>query len=227
MIKQLKESILIKDFSLFQEKDWLMFGHYTTSELELLMANKHTIAIDWEMTMKMKFSMLRVSFTYTNDSNGAIIEASQSFPLEGNNVLLTTQIQIPECLIDRSYYNNNVQIAINDEEYKLIQLYENIFKDNNSKNKKYLHNVVKYEYLESDNNNNIDYVIKYTYYDTSSLNTAMGIKGYYHTIASTCDDDFEEKLTKMIENRYTMPLLNKKLTELSDDDILVLEMHNT
>jgi hypothetical protein len=227
MIKQLKDSILIKDFSSFKEIDWLMFGHYTADELESLMANKHTIAIDWEITMKFSFRMLRVSFSYTNEANGAIIEASQSFPLEGNIVLLTTQIQVPECLIDRSYYNNNVQLAINDDEYELIQLYEKIFKDNNAKNRKYSHNVIRYEYLEIDNNNNIDYVIRYTYYDTSGLNTAMGIKGYYHTIASTSDDDFKEKLTKMIEDKYTTPLLNKTLIELTDDDILVLEMNNT
>ena len=69
--------------------------------------------------------------------------------------------------------------------------------------------------------------MRYTYYDTTGLNTAMGIKGYYHTIASTGEDDFEEKLVQMIENKYTLPLLNKKLTDLTDDDILVLEMNNT
>lgn len=229
--EMLTEFTLIKDFSHFKKEDWLIFSNYDDEILEHLTKDRHRIQIEWETTTKFSFQMLRVSFRYENNPDCGIIEASTSFPLEGNRILLTTEIQLPECLIDRSFYNNNVQLAISESEYKLINLYQRIFKNHkegsHQNRMKYQHNLVKYDFIEIDDNNKIDYIMRYTYYDTTGLNTAMGIKGYYHTIASTGEDDFEEKLVQMIENKYTLPLLNKKLTDLTDDDILVLEMNNT
>lgn len=229
--EMLTEFTLIKDFSNFKKEDWLIFSNYNDEILESLTRDRHRIQVEWETTTKFSFHMLIVSFRYENNLDCGIIKASISFPIEGNPVLLTTEIQLPECLIDRSFYNNNVQLAISESEYELITLYQRIFrnhKEGSHQNRMtYKHNVVKYDFIEIDNSNKIDYIMRYSYYDTSGLNTAMGIKGYYHTVASTSDDDFEEKLTKMIEDRYTLPLLNKKLNELTDDDILVLEMNNT
>jgi hypothetical protein len=222
---------LIKDFSNFKKENWLIFSNYDDEILEILTRDRHRIQIEWETTTKFSFHMLKVSFRYENNPDCGIIKASTSFPIEGNRILLTTEIQLPECLIDRSFYNNNVQLALSESEYKLISLYQRIFRNHkegaHQNRMHYQHNVVKYDVIEIDNNNNIDYIMRYTYYDTTGLNTAMGVKGYYHTIASTGEDDFEEKLVQMIENKYTLPLLNKKLTDLTDADILVLEMNNT
>lgn len=229
--EMLTEFALIKDFSNFQKENWLIFSDYDDETLELLTRDRHCIQIEWETITKFSSHMLKVSFHYENHPYCGIMEASSSYPIEGNRILLTTEIQIPECLIDRSFFNNNVQLSISEDEYKLITLYQRIFRDHkegyHQNRTHYQHNIVKYDFIEIDNNNKIDYIMRYSYYDTSGLNTAMGIKGYYHTVASTSDDDFEEKLTKMIEDRYTLPLLNKKLNELTDDDILVLEMNNT
>ena len=227
----LTDFTLIKDFSNFKKEDWLIFSDYDDELLENLTKDRHSIQAEWNTTSKFPFNMLRLSFCYENNPDYGIIESSTSFPIEGNRLLLTTEIQIPECFIDRSFYNNNVQLAISESEYELITLYQRIFrnhKDGSYQNRShYQHNVVKHDFVEIDNNNKINYIMSYRYYDTSGLNTAIGIKGYYHEIASTNDDDFEEKLTKMIEDKYTLPLLNKKLNEITDNDILILEMNNT
>ena len=229
--EMLTEFALIKDFSNFQKENWSIFSDYDDDTLERLTRDRHCIQIEWETTTKFSFHMLKVSFRYENHPDYGIIEASSSYPIEGNSILLTTEIQIPECLIDRNFFNNNVQLSISESEYELITLYQRIFrnhKEGSHQNRKhYQHNIVKYDFIEIDNNNKIDYIMRYSYYDTTGLNTGMGLKGYYHTIASTGDDDFEEKFKKMIEDKYTKPLLNKTLIELTDDDILVLEMNNT
>lgn len=46
-------------------------------------------------------------------------------------------------------------------------------------------------------------------------------------IASTTlktDNNFIEKITGLLENDYTIPLLDKKLVDLTEDDITVLKM---
>lgn len=229
--EMLTEFALIKDFSNFQKENWSIFSDYDDDTLERLTRDRHCIQIEWETTTKFSFHMLKVSFRYENHPDYGIIEASSSYPIEGNSILLTTEIQIPECLIDRNFFNNNVQLSISESEYELITLYQRIFRNHkegyHQNRTHYQHNIVKYDFIEIDDNNKIDYIMRYSYYDTTGLNTGMGLKGYYHTISSTGDDDFEEKLTKMIEDKYTKPLLNKTLIELTDDDILVLEMNNT
>lgn len=225
----LTESALIKDFGHFQKKDWLMFSNYDDEILELLMRDRHKIQVEWTTTQKFSFVMLKVSFRYEIESTCDIIEASQSFSLEGNKMLETTQIHLPECLIDRSFYNNKVYLDITEEEFAIVELYKKIFKTTceDHRERRFNHYVVKYAFLEIDRNEQVDYFINYSYYDTMDINSVMGVKKFYHAVASTGEDDFKIKLVKMLEKQYTIPILNKSLLELNDDDILVLNMNNT
>jgi hypothetical protein len=227
--KLLTESALIKDFGHFQKKDWLMFSHYDDEILELLMRDRHKIQVEWTTTQKFSLVMLKISFRYEIDSACDIIEASQSYSLEGNKMLETTQIHLPECLIDRSFYNNKVYLDITEEEFAIVELYKKIFKTTceDHRERRFNHYVVKYTFLEIDRNEQVDYFINYSYYDTMDINSVMGVKKFYHAVASTGEDDFKIKLVKMLEKQYTIPLLNKSLLELNDDDILVLNMNNT
>lgn len=225
----LTESALIKDFGHFQKKDWLTFSNYDDEILELLMKDRHKIQVEWTTTQKFSLVMLKVSFRYEIDSTCGIIEASQSFSLEGNKMLETTQIHLPECLIDRSFYNNRAYLDVTEDEFIVVELYKQIFQTTceDHGERRFNHYVVKYAFLEIDRNEQVDYFINYTYYDTMEINSGMGVKKFYHAIASTGEDDFKIKLVNMLEKQYTMPLLNKSLLELNDDDILVLNMNNT
>lgn len=219
----LTPSVLIKDFSYFTEKDWLLFGDYDQATLKNLMRDRHSIQACWDTTTKFWLDSLRISFCYENESDCVIIEASRSYPLEGNKLLLTTRIELEQCLIDRSFYNNHVQISMTDEDYKIVTLYKRIFHGD----RRYEHRLRKNEFLEIDNNNKIYYILQYNYSDTTLINTAMGLKKFSNDVASTGEDNFRTDLIKMLEDKYTKPLLNKELHELTDDDILVLQMHNT
>lgn len=227
--KLLTESALIKDFGHFKKSDWLLFGNYDDEVLEQLTKDRYNIQLDWMTTQKFSFCMLKISFRYENDSLCDIIEASVSFSLEGNRMLETTQIHLPECLIDRSFYNNKVYLDITEEEFDIVELYKKIFKTTceDHRERRFNHYVIKYAFLEIDRNEQIDYFINYSYYDTMDINSVMGSKKFYHAVASTGEDDFKVKLINMLEKNYTIPLLNKHLIELTDDDILVLAMNNT
>lgn len=225
----LTESALIKDFGHFQKKDWLLFNHYDDEILELLMRDRHKIQIEWTTTHKFSLVMLKVSFRYEIDSTCDIIEASQSYSIEGNKMLETSQIYLPECLIDRSFYNNKAYLDVTEEEFNLVELYKQIFQTTceDHRERRFNHYIIKHAFLEIDRNERVDYFINYSYYDTMEIGSAMGVKKFYHAIASTSEEDFKIKLVNMLEKQYTIPLLNKPLLGLTDDDILVLNMNNT
>jgi hypothetical protein len=239
--KLLTQAVLIKDFGHFKKDDWLMFENFDNDILEHLTKNRHSIQLSWEVTTKFSLDRLRLSFYYENDKDYGIIENSTSFQLGrtsltvndlGKHYLIPeTKIEMPECLIDRSFYNNQAEVNISEDEHNLIELYQRIFKKsiNNgyiNKNNTKPHNIEKYNFIQVDEKNNLNYIVNYSYYYTTSINTGMGSKGFYqHT--STGDISFKEKIVKMIEDNYTIPLLNKRIIELNDEDVLILEMHNT
>lgn len=227
----LKDTVLIKDFSSFKKTDWMNFGNFNDQILEYLQENRHQLQLKWTVKSKFGLDSLEVSFfhkNYTNSQKCDIIESSTLFDIEYSKLILKTEVAIPICFIDRSFYNNSVKIALTESESNLISLYERLFKRHNKEKSGYNHNVRKTERLVFDNEHNIEYLIKYAYYGVAhQIKTAIGVKGIYQCISTTTDEDFEWKLKNMIENFYTIPILNKKIHELTDDDILVLEMNNT
>jgi len=231
IFENLKKTVLIKDFSAFRKNDWLNFDNFNEASLNTLHENKHKILLEWNVRTKFSLVSLELSFyykNYTKDKKCDIISSSILFDIEESKLLLESEIDISPCFIDRSYFNNSVSIALNDEESNLIQLYNRLFKKQVNIRHPYNHNVQKVEKLVFDKDNNINYIIKYAYYGIrNQVQTAMGLKGFYQCISTTTDEDFEEKLKSMIENVYILPILNKKIHELTDDDILVLEMNNT
>lgn len=230
---KLKETVLIKDFSAFRKNDWLNFENFDEELLRNLHKNRHKILLEWTVRTKFSLVSLELSFSYkfyTKSKKCVIIDSSILFDIEESNLLLKSEVDIPPCFIDRSYFNNSVKIALNDSESNLINLYNRLFKKQKSIRHPYNHNVQKIEKLVFDNHslNDIEYIIKYAYYGIAhQVKTAMGLKGFYQCISTTTDEDFEDKLRSMIENGYTLPVLNKKIDELTDDDILVLDMNNT
>ena len=117
------------------------------------------------------------------------------------------------------YKSNNYK----EQDDVLIQLYKKLFNNITVPNQMIPHVLKKKSFIVV--NDNIEYITEYELYIRKKIHA--GLSKMLLKIASTTlkkDDNFIEKLTSLLENDYTLPLLDKKLVDLNEDDITVLKM---
>ena len=66
------------------------------------------------------------------------------------------------------------------------------------------------------------YIISYELIARKQINA--GISKQMMRITDTSNPSFSEKLRYLLETEYTMPMVEKKINELTDDDITVIQM---
>lgn len=111
-----------------------------------------------------------------------------------------------------------------DDDYKLVKLYKTLFNDTQSTKDMYPHMVSKQRRLIV--NDSFKYIIEYELHVKRKIHAGLSkvFLKFASTTAFKTDNHFVERLTSLLESDYTLPLLDKKLDALTEDDITVLKM---
>lgn len=197
-----------------------------------------------------KFHYTNYVFEHRNDIVFESCEINNHSYRDGLSVIYSINIEpvnkkinlIQDFEITTNGFNNSIQLETFGETYLkkefvekyksnnykeqddvLIQLYKKLFNNITVPNQMTPHVLKKKSFIVV--NDNIEYITEYELYIRKKIHA--GLSKMLLKIASTTlkkDDNFIEKLTSLLENDYTLPLLDKKLVDLNEDDITVLKM---
>jgi len=198
--------------------------HYT----DYIFDNRKDVVFEnYEMESHIYRNVFTVIYSiYINHTNETI-KLMKPFELKdkgfNNGFELETfgDIYLKKEFIEKYKSNNYTQ-----QEFLLIQLYKKIFHDNSTTD-------INPHMIKENNliiiNNDFKYITEYELYSRKKIHAGVSrsLKFESKTGFKTdkeIDFHFIERITNLLESGYTLPLLDKKIDELTEDDITVLKM---
>lgn len=172
---------------------------------------RYVITIIYSIYMKHKNEKINLTQHFEITNNGF----NNGFQLETFG-----DLYLRKEFIEKYKLNNYTE-----QEFLLIQIYKKIFNDNSTTD------IIPHMIKEKNViiiNNDFKYITEYELYVRKKIHA--GLSRMLLKFASTTatkkgiEYNFIERLTSLLENDYTLPLLDKKLNELTEDDITVLKM---
>lgn len=159
-------------------------------------------------------------YAITIPKTGETIELRTASNIDSNGIPVDIEFDIEAIYLNESFLKKHTINIYTEEDYQLIELYNKFF----DMNKPFTHNT-KHALKQKSKikmSKEFQYIISYELIARKQINA--GISKQMMRITDTSNPLFSEKLRYLLETEYTMPMVDKKINELTDDDITVIQM---
>lgn len=177
-------------------------------------------SVNWSQS----FDTFVLIYTIEIPETGEIIEISPtSSSIDINGIPVDVEFEMDDIFLKESFLRKHTINNYTEEAFQLIDLYNKLFNINkpiihiNNDTKHALKQRRKIKVSEE-----FQYIISYDLITRKKINA--GISKQLMRISDTSSKSFSEKLRNFLETEYTLPMVAKKIDELTDDDITVIQM---
>lgn len=149
------------------------------------------------------------------------VDIKKSFLLNNNDGLPSDiEFVIEDIYLKESFIESNTITNYNNEDLSLIKLYNTLI--NNTGPVDYVTKHVLRKTTKIIVSDVPKLYISYSLLTRQIINA--GFSKYFMRISDTSSNSFAEKLRNLLETEYTLPIVAKKIDELTEDDITVIQM---
>lgn len=198
----------------------------TKRHLNYIVENKQNILfkeciLEKSVSWIQNLDTLVLIYTINIPETSEIIEIRPaSSSINNNGVPVDVEFSIDDIFFEEAFLKKHKINDYTQEDYQLIELYNKFF----DMNKPFTHNT-KHALKQKSKikvSKEFQYIISYELIARKQINA--GISKQMMRITDTSNPSFSEKLRYLLETEYTMPMVEKKINELTDDDITVIQM---
>lgn len=193
--------------------------------LDYLFLNKKNIifkecVIEKSVNWIQSWDTFGLIYTSTIESTGETIVLRSASAIYESGIPIDVEFEIQSIYLKESFLQKYTINNYTDEDYKLIELYNKLFNTS-----EYI-NYDRKHALNKKNKIRISKEFQYEiYYELlARKKISAGISKHLMKIIDTTNTVFSEKLRNLLEDEYTMPMVSKKINELTKDDIIVIQM---
>ncbi len=226
-IKLKNENIFVENLStLNKEQIKSMLSDCQHEHLDYLFHNRNNIVFKelQIISNRLFYSdslelIYNIEVPYINDS----LSLKVSFDILNVGLPRDLEIEISDIYLKDSFKESNVINNYSETDLNIIQFYNDLFGD-----------VIRVKhllthYLKQKSNLIISDVLQYSRYYYFSLNEKSPVKIYLRLkrrsfTTTTFDKEFSKKLKDFIETEYTLPVICKKIDDMTEEDITVFKM---
>lgn len=193
--------------------------------LDYLFSNKKNIlfkecVIEKSVNWIQSWDIFGLIYTSTIESTGEIIDLRAASTIYESGIPIDIEFEIQSIYFKESFLQKHTINNYTDEDYKLIELYNKLFNTSEYINYDRRHALNKRNKIRI--SEDFQYEIYYELLKRKQINA--GISKHVMKISDTSEASFAEKLRNLLEAEYTMPMVSKKINELTEDDITVIQM---
>jgi hypothetical protein len=226
-LELLKTGIFVDDLShLTSEQLNEMIPNDKSEHLDYILNNRkdiiyHDCLFEKSVSWNTNYDTFSLIYKILIPNTGEIVEVKKSLFLTNNDGLPSDiEFIIEDIYLKESFIESNTIKDYNDEDLSLIKLYNTLI----------------------NNKGPVDYVTKHVLRKTTKIIVSdipklyvsyslltrqiinAGFSKYFMRISDTSSKSFAEKLRNLLETEYTLPMVAKKIDELTEDDITVIQM---
>lgn len=194
--------------------------------LDFIFENRKNILFEkCEMDNYIYRNIFTVVYSLKFENSNEKIDLKINFEIINDGYMKDFEIKVyNSAYLTKDFINKYTLNNYTDDDYQLVKLYKTLFNDNQSTKDIYPHMISKQRRLIV--NDDFKYIVEYELHVKRKIHAGLSkaFLKFASTTAFKTDNHFVERLTSLLESDYTLPLLDKKLVDLTEDDITVLKM---
>lgn len=221
LINLLKNGILIDSLSHFEKKDLkYCLRVESIDKIDYIFENKDKISpLEWMVVESLSWNTFVMQAFLTEPETNNKIEISAPFFI---NEMINSdyfKIGISPLFLKESFVKDSLKKEYSEEDLAIINFNNEIFTES-----EIINHVIAPKYLMKINEitESIEYIKNYEFYTRKKINAGFGRS--LVKISDTHSPDFIEKVKDYIETEYTLPLIDKRINEMTENDITVIKM---
>jgi hypothetical protein len=194
--------------------------------LDLIFENRKNILFDkCEMDNYIYRNIFTVVYSLNIENSAEKIDLKVNFEIINDGYMRDFEIKVyNSAYLTKDFINQYTLNNYTEEDSQVVKLYKKVFNDKQLTKDMYPHMVSKQRRLIV--NDSFKYIIEYELHVKRKIHAGLSrvFLKFASTTAFKTDNHFVERLTSLLESDYTLPLLDKKIVDLTEDDITVLKM---
>lgn len=234
--KKIKEALFRINQGIFVEN----LAHLNSDEIELIVPLNNKRHVDYivenkknilfkecilEKSVNLSQSLDTFVLIYTIEipETGETIEIRPaSSCIDSNGISVDVEFTIEDIYLKEFFIESNTICDYNDEDLSLIKLYNTLLNNTNTRSVDYVTKHVLRKNTKIIVSHVPKFYISYSLLIRERINA--GFSKYFMRISDTSSNSFASKLRNLLETEYTLPMVSKKIDELTEDDITVIQM---
>jgi hypothetical protein len=159
-------------------------------------------------------------YAITIPKTGETIELRTASNIDSNGIPVDIEFDIEAIYLKESFLKKHTINIYTEEDYQLIELYNKLFNTKTPITYNTKHAIKQKNTISV--SDNFQYLVSYELLARKQINA--GMSRHFMKISDTSSNSFAEKLRNLLETEYTLPMVAKKINELTEDDITVIQM---